>query len=75
MRPHNAHIPQNSRLLILAAFIRLNVLFGLASNSFGGHTMTRPEFIQIIKATRPADVLGCVALFAALFAALILTGV
>ena len=37
--------------------------------------MTRAELIQIIKATRPADLLGAVAIFAALFAALILTGV
>jgi len=35
--------------------------------------MTRPELHQIIKAIRPADVLGCVALFAALFAARCLT--
>jgi len=37
--------------------------------------MTRAELIQIIKATRPADLLGAVALFAAFFAALIFTGV
>ena len=37
--------------------------------------MTRAELVQIIKATRPADLLGAVALFAALFAALIFTGV
>jgi hypothetical protein len=37
--------------------------------------MTRAELIQIIKATRPADLLGAAALFAALFAALIFTGV
>jgi|DEB0MinimDraft_12_1074336.scaffolds.fasta_scaffold31175_5 hypothetical protein len=44
--PHDAYISQNSRLLILAAFIRLNVLFGLVSNSFGGHPMTRAEFFE-----------------------------
>ncbi len=37
--------------------------------------MTLSELHQIIKAMRPADVLGCVALFAALFVALIFTGV
>ena len=37
--------------------------------------MTRAELVQIIKATRPADLLGAVALFAAFFAAFIFTGV
>jgi hypothetical protein len=37
--------------------------------------MTLSELHQIIKAIRLADLLGCVALFAALFAALIFTGV
>jgi hypothetical protein len=74
MRPHNAHISQNSRLLVLVAFIWLNVLFGLASNIIGGHTMTRPELIAIIKSIRPHDIAGGAILFAApIIAAIIAT--
>jgi len=74
MRPHNAHILQNSRLLVLAAFIRLDVLFGLASNSFRSHPMTRPELIAIIKSIRPHDIAGGAILFAAPIIAAILSG-
>jgi len=61
-------------LLILAASIRLNVLFGFSSNSFGGSPMTRPELIAIIKSIRPHDIAGGVILFAApIIAAIIAT--
>jgi hypothetical protein len=67
-------------LLILAASIRLNVLFGLASNSFGGHAMTRQELIAIIKSIRPHDIAGGIVLFAvpiiaAIIATIVKTGV
>jgi len=74
LRPHDANISQNSRLLILAASIRLNVLFGFSSNSFGGHAMTRAELHQIIKSIRPHDIAGGLILFAApIIAAIIAT--
>ena len=67
-------------MLVLVAFIWLNVLFGLASNIIGGHPMTRQELIAIMKSIRPHDIAGGVILFAvpiiaAIIATIVKTGV